>query len=52
MDSKNNVLLNHLFRLLFNLIEKMNPGLVLMVMISMVLIVNTKKFLVETEGKL
>ena len=30
----------------------MNPGLVLMVMISMVFIVNTKKFLVETEGKL
>ena len=52
MDSKNNVLLNHLFRLLLNLIEKMNPGLVLMVMISMVFIVNTKKFLVETEGKL
>ena len=30
----------------------MNPGPVLVVMISMALIVQTKKFLVETEGKL
>ena len=30
----------------------MNPGPVLVVMISKALIVQTKKFLVETEGKL
>ena len=30
----------------------MNPGPVLVVIISMPLIVQTKKFLVETEGKL
>ena len=30
----------------------MNPGPVLVVIISMALIVQTKKFLVETEGKL